>query len=212
MVTLQSPTDTGEAATHFDAISGVRTLASQIINRGDRWIFSAGFNVRADQKDMARVDCELQDLEYLLAAGARVAILSHQGSYKNGDAESLQFLASYLSRRLNKEIGYSPQGIGADAVDAALALTEGNAILFGNTRFYQGEEENDPLLAREFARLGDKCALGGFSKGHQNHASNVGILQYIPAYATESLMEETRFLAPWAGADSGKYSVCVLAA
>lgn len=192
------------------AASGVRTLAAQSIKHGERWLYSAGFNVRDGRGDMARVDCELGDLAYLLAAGARVAILSHQGSYADGGAGPLDFLADYLARRLEREVRYCPHALGADAEQAAAALRPGSAILLGNTRCYPGEEQNDPQLARAFARLGEKFALGGFSKAHRSHASNIGILDYLPAYASASLINETRLLAPWAAADRDRYSVCVV--
>lgn len=191
------------SAPSSNALAGVPRLAERPVVRGERWIFSAGFNVRPDLASTARIDCELDDLARLLGAGARVAILSHQGSYKSGSAGSLGFAAAYLSRRLDRNIRYIDACCGADAEARAAALAPGEAALFGNTRFLAGEESNDAELARAFARLGDFVAVGGFSKAHRAHASNVGVLRYRPGYAAESLAREIECLAPWAGVGRG---------
>jgi len=83
-------------------------------------------------------------------------------------------------------------------------------VVFGNTRDHAGEEANDPELAARFALLGDQVAIGGFSKAHRSHASNVGILKHLPGCAAQSLTREITRLAPWAGTHHDTPSVAVL--
>lgn len=189
---------------------GVRRLAQQPIAHGERWIFSAGFNVRRDLSDTGRIDSELADLGRLLSAGARVAILSHQGNYRRGTAQSLDFAAAYLSGHLGRSVAYVGTCCGAHAEVQAAALRPGQAALFGNTRMQPGEETNDAQLAAALARLGDRVAIGGFSKAHRTHASNVGLLEYRPGYIAESIVQEVERLAPWAGTKPGIPSVAIL--
>ncbi|AZM57169.1 phosphoglycerate kinase [Streptomyces sp. WAC 01529] len=180
-------------------LHSVGLLREQPIHPGQRWVYSAGFNVVSGMTDTSRIDCELDDLRYLADRGARVAILSHQGSHRDGTAVHLAGTAEYLGKRLGRPVTYIPESASDDAVTAARSLADGQVALFGNTRLHSGEEDNDPVLAAQFARLGDYAAIGGFSKAHRRHASNVGILRHLPGWAAGSLIDETRRLEPWAG-------------
>ncbi|WP_067475330.1 phosphoglycerate kinase [Nocardia amamiensis] len=188
--------------------SDLPRLSEQSITPGARWIYSAGFNVGPQLRDTERIDCEIADLDRLAVAGARIAILSHQGSHRDGSAGSLEFVAAYLSRRLGRPVDY----VAENDTDAAVAypLAPGRIALFGNTRQHAGEERNDPALARRFARLGDRVAVGGFSKAHRAHASNVGLIDLLPACAADSFLDEIDALTPWTGIRDDVFSVAVL--
>jgi len=190
----------------YDELSCLR---HKDIRPGERWIFSAGFNVTPDLRSTARIDTELHDLRRMLEAGASVAILSHQGSLRDGTAGDLGFVADYLSSRLGRPVAYLPENDSPRAVAFARALAPGSAALFGNTRAHPGEPRNDPALARRFAALGDAVAAGGFSKAHRAHASNVGILGHRPGYLTDSVLAQLELLGPWAGA-SERFSVAAV--
>lgn len=176
---------------------------------GSRWIYSAGFNVAPGATAMERVDEELADLRRLVNRGASVAVLANQGDGPE-TARHLDHVAAYLGRALGRFVRYVPTSVGAAAMTAAAAMAPGDIVLFGNTRFYAGEQRNDPRLAAEFARLGERVAVGGFSKAHRRHASNVGVLAHRPGYATAGLAREIGRLAPWAGGCDGRFSVAVL--
>ncbi|PKW16309.1 phosphoglycerate kinase [Saccharopolyspora spinosa] len=192
-----------------EGMRGVRLLSQQEIRCGQRWIYSAGFNVGRALADTGRIDEELPAIERLLDAGARVAVLSHQGNGVD-DANELDFVADYIADRLGRTVGYFPGNATPDAVDRAHALRAGEAVVFGNTRKHAGEMTNSAELAGRFAALGDCAAIGGFSKAHRAHASNVGLLGHRPAFAADSLVHETGLLAPWAGSSDELYSVAVL--
>ncbi|MFJ8859847.1 phosphoglycerate kinase [Streptomyces sp. NPDC102451] len=181
-----------------DPLAGVPLLSGQPVARGERWIFSAGFNVSASLSPTARIDSEVADLARLSDAGARVALLSHQGSHRDGTAGHLPHIAAHLSRALGRPVRYHPENASPGAALAARRMRDGEIVLFGNTRLHAGEEAGDPQLARSFAALGDRVAVGGFSKAHRSHASNTGLLDHLPGWAAGSLAAEVRFLAPWA--------------
>lgn len=190
--------------------SGVPFLRDRRILPGERWIFSAGFNVKPNLRETDRICCELADLSRLAQAGARVAVLSHQGEYRDGSALALDFVADYLSNHLGRPVRYHPTCAGAGAEQAARSLKPGEVALFGNTRHHAGEQSNDPVLAKAFAALGDVVAVGGFSKAHRSHASNVGLLAWLPGYLADSVREELERLAPWAGETPNRFSVAAL--
>jgi phosphoglycerate kinase len=184
--------------TALPATAGVRALGRVRIAAGQRWVYSAGFNTGVDLADTLRIDTELADLRRLAEAGARVALLSHQGSARDGSAVHLDHVARYLAQRLDRPVRYLPSALGPEAERAARDLAPGEIALFGNTRLLPGEQEADPELARRLALLGDQAAIGGFSKAHREHASNCGLLDHLPGYAAESLLAEIARLAPWA--------------
>ncbi|MFF3689541.1 phosphoglycerate kinase [Streptomyces sp. NPDC002187] len=190
-------------------MNGIRLLSEQRLRPGERWIYSAGFNVGPALADTGRIDVELADLARLSAAGARVALLSHQGSAKDGTARHLGHIADYLGRRLGQPVRYVPENASALARACAEDLREGEIALFGNTRLHPGEERGDPELARALAALGDRVAVGGFSKAHRRHASNTGLLDHLPGYAAAALVDEAHALDPWAATADGR-SVGVL--
>ncbi|RNL71490.1 phosphoglycerate kinase [Streptomyces sp. I6] len=198
--------DTGRV----DPLGGVPLLSARDIVAGERWILSAGFNVDAALTSTGRIDSELTDLRRLAGAGARVAVLSHQGSHHDGTATALDHVAGHLSRRLGRRVRYIPENASDAAVRAAEALAPGEIAVFGNTRHHAGEERGDPELARRFALLGDAVAVGGFSKAHRAHASNTGVLRLLPGHAAQSLVTEVRFLTPWARPPEGVFRVAVL--
>ncbi|MFD9061688.1 phosphoglycerate kinase [Kitasatospora purpeofusca] len=182
----------------------MRLLADHTPAPGERWIYSAGFNAGPALADTGRIDVELADLARLSDAGARTALLSHQGSAKDGSARHLDYLADYLTRRLGRPVRYLPENSTARARARARELEPGEIVLFGNTRLDPGEERGDPELARALAGLGDRVAIGGFSKAHRRHASNTGLLDHLPGWAAAGLVGEARALDPWAaGAGAG---------
>jgi phosphoglycerate kinase len=184
----------------------VPLLHARPVVAGERWIYSAGFNVGPGLRHTDRIDEELDDLRHIAGAGGRVAILSHHGDRD----QELDFVAAYLSRRLARPVRYVGACASADAVRAAAALADGEICLFANTRRHAGEELGDPELALAFARLGDLVAVGGFSKAHRAHASNAGLIGLRPAFAARSLVRAAERLAPWAGVDEDRRSVAVI--
>ena len=64
-----------------------------------------------------------------------------------------------------------------------------------NTRFYPGEEKNDPELARQFAALGDLYVNDAFGSAHRAHASTEGVARVLKPAVSGFLMErELRYL------------------
>ena len=190
-------------------LDDIRLLCDAPITPGSRWIYSAGFNVPRHSLSLGRIRSEVADLTRLAEAGARVAVLSHQGGTPQS-ASHLDHVARQVAQMLDRPVGYLHTAVGPLARHVAQSMRPGEIVLFGNTRHQPGEQRNDPALAAHFAALGDAVAVGGFSKAHRSHASNVGILSHLPGFAASSLIDEVERLAPWAAPDTGRYSVAVL--
>ena len=73
---------------------------------------------------------------------------------------------------------------------AVAALKQGEILCLENTRFYPGEEKNDPAFAAALAKLGDIWVNDAFSAAHRAHASTEGLGHLLPAYAGRTLQAE----------------------
>ena len=71
-----------------------------------------------------------------------------------------------------------------------LRAEDGSVIMLENTRFWKGEEKNDPLFVEELARLGDVYVNDAFSAAHRAHASTEGLARKLPAYAGRAMQQE----------------------
>jgi phosphoglycerate kinase len=86
-----------------------------------------------------------------------------------------------LSELLGKQVTKANEAIG-EAVEAQVAaLNNGDVLLLENVRFYEGEEKNDPELAKAFAKLADLFVNDAFGAAHRAHASTEGIAHILPA-------------------------------
>jgi phosphoglycerate kinase len=69
-------------------------------------------------------------------------------------------------------------------------LRPGDVAILENTRFFSGEEKNDPAVVDRFAALGDLYVNDAFSAAHRAHASTEGIARRLPAFAGRAMQKE----------------------
>ena len=127
--------------------------------------------------------CELAD------KGAKVLVLAHFGRPKGQPSEefSLKKLAAPLSGVLGRPVSYIDWEGDKAAVEA---LAPGSIAVLENTRFFGGEEKNDPAVIERFASLGDIYVNDAFSAAHRAHASTEGLAHVLPAYAGRAMEAE----------------------
>ncbi|OYX95207.1 MAG: phosphoglycerate kinase [Novosphingobium sp. 17-62-19] len=137
--------------------------------------------------------CELAD------KGAKVLVLAHFGRPKGQPSEefSLKKLAAPLAHVLGRPVSY----IDWEGDKAAIAaLAPGAIAVLENTRFFGGEEKNDPAVVARFASLGDIYVNDAFSAAHRAHASTEGLAKALPAYAGRAMEAELKALQKALGA------------
>jgi phosphoglycerate kinase len=175
----------------------LRDLPAEALD-GKRALVREDFNVPLKDgvvTDDGRLRAALPTLTYLREKGSRVVILSHLGRPKAGpDPQySLRQIVRDLERLLGAPIEFIPDP--AQGVPATRQLPRGSVALVENTRFWPGEETNDPELARSFAALGDFYVNDAFGSAHRAHASTEGVAHLLkPAVAGFLMEKELKYL------------------
>ncbi|MGH7570089.1 MAG: phosphoglycerate kinase [Gemmatimonadales bacterium] len=164
---------------------------------GQRALVRVDFNVPLKGREVGddtRIRAALPTITYLREKGARVVLLAHLGRPAGPDpAWSLEPVRRAVERLLGAPV--EPITDLAAGVAAARRLPRGGVALVENTRFWPGEERNDPALAQALAALGDFYVNDAFGAAHRAHASTVGVARLLrPAVAGFLMERELKFL------------------
>lgn len=151
-----------------------------------------------------RIRKSVPTIRYLLDAGAKLAIIAHQGDTL--DYQNLLPLAEHagkLSRLLGSEISYIDDVCGPAALEQVKNLQPGEAVLLGNLRYLTEEvsgfekevqlEPRDMLqtwLVRRLAPLFDFYVNDAFAAAHRNAPSMVAFQELLPTVAGRLLFDE----------------------
>ncbi len=148
--------------------------------------------VDGEVTDDTRMRATVPTVTELADKGAIVLLLSHFGRPK---APSPDFSLSLVTRPyeavLGREVRYVDWEVDSENV---AGLRPGDIALLENTRFFAGEERNDPAVAERFARLGDFYVNDAFSVAHRAHASTEAVARLLPAYAGRAMEAELKAL------------------
>ena len=156
---------------------------------GKRVLLRADLNAPLDDKgrvaDDTRIRATLPTLEYLLAQGASVVLMSHLDRPKGKVVESLRLdpVARDLGELLGMKVRKLDQVVGEEVEQACSEMSPGEVVLLENLRFDPGETSNDPALSASLARLGEIYVDDAFGASHRAHASTVGVAELLPAVA-----------------------------
>lgn len=164
---------------------------------GRRALVRVDFNVPLRDgrvTDTTRLRAAAPTIAYLRAAGARVVLLSHLDRPRAPDpALSLRHVVREVERVLGTPVEFIPDP--ATGAAATRHLPRGGVALVENTRFWPGEEANDPAFAAVLAGLGDFYVNDAFGSAHRAHASTAAVAQLLkPAVAGFLMERELRHL------------------
>lgn len=180
----------------------MRALSDLTDLDGKRVLVRVDFNVPLDDDgritDDARIQGALPTLRELLAAHARLILVSHLGRPKGGPDPkfSLAPVAERLGELIGVPVKLAPAVVGPEVTKLAQDLAPGEILLLENVRFEAGETKNDPALADALAALADVYVNDAFGTAHRAHASTVGVPERIKDHAAGLLMErEVKFLS-----------------
>lgn len=159
---------------------------------GKRVLVREDLNVpMADGKvsDDTRLRAAIQTVAELADKGAKVLVLAHFGRPKG--TPSAEFSLAQVVKPFEQVLGRPVRYIDWEGDAAAVAtLNDGDIALLENTRFFGGEEKNDPAVVDRFAALGDLYVNDAFSAAHRAHASTEGLAHKLPAFAGRQMEAE----------------------
>jgi len=164
---------------------------------GKRALVRVDFNVPLRDgavADETRIRAAVPTIRYLREKGARVVLLSHLGRPKGPDPKaSLKLILRDIERILGTPVEFIPDP--ATGAAATRRLPRGGVALVENTRFWPGEEANDPAFAQLLAALGDFYVDDAFGAAHRAHASTEAVARLLrPAVAGFLMEKELRYL------------------
>jgi phosphoglycerate kinase len=181
----------------------LRTLESLGELTAKRVIVRCDLNVplkNGEITDDGRIRASLPTIKTLIAAGARVVLISHLGRPEGAPDPkySLAPVAVRLRELLDIPVAFSTDTVGPEADAAVAALAEGGVVLLENLRFNPGETSKDAddreQFARSLAKLGDAFVSDGFGVVHRKQASVYELAEQLPSAAGLLIQEELSVL------------------
>jgi len=164
--------------------------------RGRRVLVREDLNVpMADGQvsDDTRLRATVPTVAELADRGAIVLVLAHFGRPK---APTPELSLAQIVRPYGELLGRPVRFVDWEgAADAVATMQPGDIAVLENTRFFPGEEKNDPAVIDRFAALGDLYVNDAFSAAHRAHASTEGLAQRLPAFAGRAMEAELDALA-----------------
>lgn len=168
--------------------------------QGKTVLVRVDFNVETS-RDSLRLERSLKTIKHLLAARARVVLLSHRGRPEGSIVPelSLRCLLPFLKRRASQSI-FLFDHFNFDHIRAQVAAARpGSLFMLENIRFRSGEESEDvqarKKLAEQLASLGDYYVNDAFAVCHRVGASITELPKLLPSYAGFLVMEEVEQLS-----------------
>jgi phosphoglycerate kinase len=138
-----------------------------------------------------RLQSLLPTINYLREAGAKTILAGH---LSGSDTDSFARIHEYFQAHgqpMNFIVEYA-DGAAQSAVDD---MKNGDVMLFENLRQHEGEKANDGDFARMLADYADLYVNEAFPAAHREHASIVGVPQFLPAYAGLQFAKEVKHLS-----------------
>lgn len=162
---------------------------------GKRVLVRVDLNVPMDGEtvsDDTRIQRLVPTIRDILGAGGLPILLSHFGRPKGKHVPemSLRPLLPAIEAAFGVPVSFAADCRGPAAEAAVAALEPGTVLMLENTRFYAGEEQNDPALAAALADLGDVFCNDAFSCAHRAHASTTGVAHLLPSCAGRLMQAE----------------------
>lgn len=155
--------------------------------KNKRVLVRCNFDVPLDKQgkilDDFRIEKTMPTIKYLLRRRAKIILMSHLGRPKGRFKQklSLSVIQERLTEYLDCSIVKADDCAGEKIEEWAQEMQPGEILLLENLRFHSGEEENNRQFAQRISRLGDIYINEAFSASHGQHASLVGVPDFLPS-------------------------------
>ena len=146
--------------------------------------------------DETRIRAAAPTILELASKGAKVLLLAHFGRPKGArsSTQSLSMVIDAVQNVLGKEVMFVPEVAGPIVAQSIGILRNGDIAILENTRFWPGEEANDPEFAKAIAANADLFVNDAFSAAHRAHATTEGLTHFLPSFAGRSMQAELEAL------------------
>ncbi|MBI5045675.1 MAG: phosphoglycerate kinase [Candidatus Niyogibacteria bacterium] len=142
--------------------------------------------------DDLRIRKTLPLIRHLIKKDAKIILISH---LENGEGiSSFAGVAKYLKTKYIPRLRFIADVAGKDTLRHIDRMRGGDVLLLDNLRKDRREKNNDRKFSKKLAELADIYVNEAFSVSHREHASVVGVPQFLPSYAGPLFLEEVRRL------------------
>jgi len=165
---------------------------NQLDFSGKRTLVRVDFNVpiNSDGKitDNTRIVKAVPTIKAIIDGGGSAVLMSHLGrpqSKKNEDGSinkakfSLSQIVKELSTLLGREVIFSSDCVGHEAIEKSNSLKPGEVLLLENTRFYKEETAGDEEFAARLSKHGELFINDAFGTAHRAHASTTTVARFF---------------------------------
>ena len=147
--------------------------------------------------DTTRIKRALPTIKELIENNAKTVILAHQGRKGSWDFISLDRHAKALENLLEKPVKYVDDIFGDKAQNAINDMKNGEVILLGNVRKFDGETEKKSAdehaqsdLVQNLFPLADIFINDAFAAAHRAQCSLIGFTPLMPSCAGRLMEKE----------------------
>lgn len=161
---------------------------------GRRVLVRSDLNVPFEDSEISddfRIEAALGTIQALRERRAKVIVCSHLGRPK---AREPELSLAKVTRRLSELGGFAarqaPDLIGPGVERIVGDMVAGDIVVLENTRFEEGETENDAALSFQLSQLAELFVEDAFGSVHRAHASTVGVAERIRSAAGPLLIKE----------------------
>ena len=136
-----------------------------------------------------------------------ITFISHLGRPKGIESSlSLKPVADEMSKLLNRDVTFINENI-YEEIENLFKTRNKEIFLLENLRFNEGEITNENKFAKELAKPFDTFILDAFGASHREHASIVGIGNYLDSYQGPLMSKEIEELDKVLSKTKGTFSI-----
>ena len=192
----------------------LKTFAPENVS-GKRVLVRVDFNVPVKDGKVAddnRIRAHSSTISKLLAAGSKVALVSHFGRPKGKPVPDMSLL--HIAPDVEKVYGVKTKFIDdciSPEISAELeSMPQSEIMLLENVRFYSEEQKNDLEFAKKLAKPFEVFVMDAFSASHRADSSTSAIMTILPSFAGDVLAREAEMLGEVSSDDARKPYVLIL--
>jgi phosphoglycerate kinase len=178
----------------YKSVCDVDVTGKRVLVRVD---YNVPINSLGQVVDNTRILASIPTIDYLLQESAIIILCSHLGRPNGMRMESLSLekvLPSLRDCLNNEKIMFTRDCYGDRVIDLIDDMQPRELLLLENTRFWSSETNNDSTMSEGLSKLADVFVNDAFGVAHRNHASTVGVANYLPSVAGLLLDKEIKLL------------------